>query len=295
MACWLPTLFFGLTAAFGHPLITLTNAKLCLILFYPINSCANPILYVFLTKIWKDAKGKAPFLEKITSKHDKTQSQVNRFYYHLHSPTNKDCRSPSSPDEEITRLLQVTQTTSLNSTPRGSSSSSPLVRLSTADLVGSNSNNQLNAEHRRSSRTSFQGNFPDHHIYEEKKRKSIPSMPIFRLRVSAIPEMSDISESSSNSAEDYERRHKHKTSVTSRLVVDESLQRKNSTKSNKQLAIEFYSLIQQQSDTDSGRGDSLKLARNDDFMISHVSDNHPRIFFTHAGDELHAEIKSCTL
>jgi hypothetical protein len=66
----------GLTAAFGHPLITLTNAKICLILFYPINSCANPILYVFLTKIWKDAKKKAPFLEKITSKHDKTQRYV---------------------------------------------------------------------------------------------------------------------------------------------------------------------------------------------------------------------------
>lgn len=80
-------------------------------------------------------------------------SQVNRFYYHLHSPTSthRDCRSPSSPDEELTRLLQVTQTTSLNSTPRGSSSSSPLVRMSTGDLLNSNhgSGTMLSAEHRK--------------------------------------------------------------------------------------------------------------------------------------------------
>lgn len=162
MACWLPTLFFGLTAAAGFPLITLTNAKICLILFYPINSCANPILYVFLTKIWKDAKKKAPFLEKISShvKNDKTHrladqlffirilsifSQVNNYYYRLQPAINKD-RSPSSPDEELTRTLQVTQTTSLNSTPRGSSSSAPLVR-STGDLAGNN--NQLGFEHRK--------------------------------------------------------------------------------------------------------------------------------------------------
>jgi hypothetical protein len=50
----------------------------------------------------------------------------------------------------------------------------------------------------------------------EKKRKSNPTMPIFRLKVSARPEMSDISESSSNSAEDYEKRarHKHKVEYT---------------------------------------------------------------------------------
>jgi hypothetical protein len=155
-------------------------------------------------------------------------SQVNRFFYHQ-SPVNKDSRSPSGPDEE-TRLLHVTQTTSLNSTPRGSSSSSSYL-----------ANNQLGPEHRGPSRTSFQEHFTEHFPLAEKKRKSIPSMPIFRLKVSARPgklenewfvivktlEMSDISESSSNSAEDYERRtrQKHKASVTSRLAADGALQK----------------------------------------------------------------------
>lgn len=59
----------GITAAMGMPLITLTNAKICLIIFYPINSCANPMLYVFLTKIWRDAKRKAiPIFEIISSR-----------------------------------------------------------------------------------------------------------------------------------------------------------------------------------------------------------------------------------
>ena len=49
----------GMTAALGWPLITLSSAKWCLVLFYPINSCANPLLYVFLTRTWRDAKRKA--------------------------------------------------------------------------------------------------------------------------------------------------------------------------------------------------------------------------------------------
>uniref|UniRef100_A0A1I8ERG9 G_PROTEIN_RECEP_F1_2 domain-containing protein n=1 Tax=Wuchereria bancrofti TaxID=6293 RepID=A0A1I8ERG9_WUCBA len=51
MLCWFPTLFFGLTAALGHPLISISVAKIFLVIFYPINAFTNPFLYVFLTKI----------------------------------------------------------------------------------------------------------------------------------------------------------------------------------------------------------------------------------------------------
>ncbi|KAL4238995.1 hypothetical protein ACF0H5_003699 [Mactra antiquata] len=49
-ACWAPIAFFGLTASAGLPLIDITNSKILLVFFYPLNSCANPFLYAILTK-----------------------------------------------------------------------------------------------------------------------------------------------------------------------------------------------------------------------------------------------------
>lgn len=49
-ACWAPIAFFGLTASAGMPLIDITNSKILLVFFYPLNSCANPFLYAILTK-----------------------------------------------------------------------------------------------------------------------------------------------------------------------------------------------------------------------------------------------------
>lgn len=54
MTASLLLLFFpltGFTAALGHPLISISVAKIFLVLFYPINAFTNPFLYVFLTKI----------------------------------------------------------------------------------------------------------------------------------------------------------------------------------------------------------------------------------------------------
>lgn len=52
-ACWAPIAFFGLTAVAGYPLINLTNSKILLVFFYPLNSCANPFLYAILTKQYR--------------------------------------------------------------------------------------------------------------------------------------------------------------------------------------------------------------------------------------------------
>lgn len=49
-ACWAPIAFFGLTASTGSAMISITNSKILLVFFYPLNSCANPFLYVILTK-----------------------------------------------------------------------------------------------------------------------------------------------------------------------------------------------------------------------------------------------------
>uniref|UniRef100_A0A3B4DJH5 Follicle-stimulating hormone receptor n=1 Tax=Pygocentrus nattereri TaxID=42514 RepID=A0A3B4DJH5_PYGNA len=51
--CMAPISFFAISAALKLPLITVSHAKLLLVLFYPINSCANPFLYAFFTKTFK--------------------------------------------------------------------------------------------------------------------------------------------------------------------------------------------------------------------------------------------------
>jgi hypothetical protein len=48
--CLFPIAFFGLTAAAGYPLITVSHSKILLVFFFPLNSCCNPFLYAIFTK-----------------------------------------------------------------------------------------------------------------------------------------------------------------------------------------------------------------------------------------------------
>ncbi|XP_038138440.1 follicle-stimulating hormone receptor [Cyprinodon tularosa] len=51
--CMAPISFFAISAALKLPLITISDAKILLVLFYPINSCANPFLYAFFTHTFR--------------------------------------------------------------------------------------------------------------------------------------------------------------------------------------------------------------------------------------------------
>ncbi|MBN3298432.1 LSHR protein, partial [Amia calva] len=51
--CMAPIFFFAISAAFKVPLITVTHSKILLVLFYPINSCANPFLYAIFTRVFR--------------------------------------------------------------------------------------------------------------------------------------------------------------------------------------------------------------------------------------------------
>ncbi|XP_069792230.1 lutropin-choriogonadotropic hormone receptor-like [Narcine bancroftii] len=51
--CMAPISFFAISAALKTPLITVTHAKILLVLFYPLNSCANPFLYAIFTKAFR--------------------------------------------------------------------------------------------------------------------------------------------------------------------------------------------------------------------------------------------------
>ncbi|XP_046729425.1 thyrotropin receptor isoform X1 [Silurus meridionalis] len=51
--CISPISFYAISAALDHPLITISNSKILLVLFYPLNSCANPFLYAIFTKAFQ--------------------------------------------------------------------------------------------------------------------------------------------------------------------------------------------------------------------------------------------------
>ncbi|XP_029453566.1 thyrotropin receptor isoform X2 [Rhinatrema bivittatum] len=51
--CMAPISFYALSAIMNKPLITVSNSKILLVLFYPLNSCANPFLYAIFTKTFR--------------------------------------------------------------------------------------------------------------------------------------------------------------------------------------------------------------------------------------------------
>ncbi|XP_071282784.1 thyrotropin receptor isoform X2 [Agelaius tricolor] len=51
--CMAPISFHALSAIMNKPLITVSNSKILLVLFYPLNSCANPFLYAIFTKAFR--------------------------------------------------------------------------------------------------------------------------------------------------------------------------------------------------------------------------------------------------
>ncbi|XP_035176376.1 follicle-stimulating hormone receptor isoform X4 [Oxyura jamaicensis] len=51
--CMAPISFFAISASLKVPLITVSKSKILLVLFYPINSCANPFLYAIFTKSFR--------------------------------------------------------------------------------------------------------------------------------------------------------------------------------------------------------------------------------------------------
>lgn len=169
LVCWFPTLFFGVTASMGFPLISLSNAKFLLVFFFPINSFANPFLYVFFTKvIQKRVKNKTmPVIRMITTTPVKGLSSLSNFYNSMPPGQRKD--------EARLGVSQV-KSTSMGSTPRSSNGDCLDFNIS---RTGS------------SPRVSF--DLPSSPTRSEKR----PSL--LKRLVSTIPEVSDLSEHSSES------------------------------------------------------------------------------------------------
>nr|QCE21330.1 luteinizing hormone receptor [Eriocheir sinensis] len=102
-ACWAPIAFFGLTAVAGLPLINVTRAKILLVFFYPLNSCANPYLYAILTKQYRRdlfiLLGRYGFCTKRAMKYKGAYSSVNNTF-----PPNTGVNAPNHRSSTLTQI-----------------------------------------------------------------------------------------------------------------------------------------------------------------------------------------------
>ncbi|KAG0700873.1 Lutropin-choriogonadotropic hormone receptor [Chionoecetes opilio] len=102
-ACWAPIAFFGLTAVAGLPLINVTRAKILLVFFYPLNSCANPYLYAILTKQYRRdlfiLLARYGFCTKRAMKYKGAYSSVNNTF-----PHNTVVNAPNHRSSTLTQI-----------------------------------------------------------------------------------------------------------------------------------------------------------------------------------------------
>ncbi|XP_034563487.1 follicle-stimulating hormone receptor isoform X2 [Notolabrus celidotus] len=103
--CMAPISFFALSAALKLPLITVSDAKLLLVLFYPINSCSNPFLYAFFTRTFR----RDFFLLAARFGLFKTRAQIYR-------TESSSCQQPAwtSPKSSHVMLCALAHTLSLD-------------------------------------------------------------------------------------------------------------------------------------------------------------------------------------
>lgn len=53
LVCVVPVAFLGLTAAAGYPLVDVSQSKIVVVTFFPLNACVNPLIYALLTSQFK--------------------------------------------------------------------------------------------------------------------------------------------------------------------------------------------------------------------------------------------------
>ncbi|XP_010576156.1 PREDICTED: lutropin-choriogonadotropic hormone receptor [Haliaeetus leucocephalus] len=100
--CMAPISFFAISAAFKVPLITVTNSKILLVLFYPVNSCANPFLYAIFTKAFR----RDFFLLMSKLGCCKSRAELYRMnYFSAYTSNCKNSNSATAPSKASQALL----------------------------------------------------------------------------------------------------------------------------------------------------------------------------------------------
>lgn len=115
-ACWAPIAFFGLTAVAGLPLINVTRAKILLVFFYPLNSCANPYLYAILTKQYRRdlfiLLARYGFCTKRAMRYKGPYSSVNNTFPHntlVNAPNHRNSTLTQITLCDLTRTARTSQ------------------------------------------------------------------------------------------------------------------------------------------------------------------------------------------
>lgn len=114
--CVAPISFYAMSAVLDHPLITMSNSKILLVLFYPLNSCANPFLYAIFTKAFRGD------IFILLSKVGLCQQQAQLFRGQTITSkassrgTNRHERERKSPEETLLNLVEFSGHTYLSPT-----------------------------------------------------------------------------------------------------------------------------------------------------------------------------------
>ncbi|KAF8386073.1 fshr-1, partial [Pristionchus pacificus] len=235
MLCWMPSCILGLSAALGYPLIDISTAKIFIICFFPLNTFTNPFLYVFLTKVIRSKvkKRAVPIFKRLVNTPRHTIHSLSALY-HMHGPddrrrksndsaklmsVNQNSNSQHSPHPQY-QDTTTTKSSWLNGeasgTPRGSDSAESTALLGLPEGWDRN-------RRRSTPRVSFQsvdtGFGTDCECTHQKPEKPSRFSSILK-KVSAIPEVSDLSEHSSDS------HHEHVITMlrSPRLLHDKRVQ-----------------------------------------------------------------------
>ncbi|GMT09048.1 hypothetical protein PFISCL1PPCAC_345, partial [Pristionchus fissidentatus] len=213
MVCWMPSCILGLTAALGYPLIDISTAKIFIICFFPLNTFTNPFLYVFLTKVIRSKvkKRAVPIFKRLVSTPRHTLHSLS-VLYHMHGPDDRRRKSndsskfnsinhnssphPAYQDTATTRSSWLAGESA--TTPRGSGESAALLG---EEPIGWDKNRRRSTPRVsfQSTDTGFGGELPAPHECHHHKIEKAGRFSSILKKVSAIPEVSDLSEHSSDS------------------------------------------------------------------------------------------------
>lgn len=106
-SCMAPISVFAVSAALKLPLITVSDAKLLLVLFYPINSCSNPFLYAFFTRSFR----RDFFLLAARFGLFKTRAQIYR-------TETSSCQQPAWTSPKSSHVMLCSMTTASHLDPK---------------------------------------------------------------------------------------------------------------------------------------------------------------------------------